>query len=97
MVMYLILFIIKKHKTKITFPFISKESYFIFKVIESSFYFWFKKRAIFKFFLCISNEVVPLAALRIDIRNLLLRSLVFGLLCYNLRLRSVLEMSEKAS
>ena len=34
MVMYLILLIIKKYKTKVTFAFILKESYFIFKVKE---------------------------------------------------------------
>ena len=76
----LILLMIKKYKTKITFAFILKESYFIFKVKEFSFCFWFKKKARLKFFLCISCKIVPYSWTSIDIRNLLLCSLVFGLL-----------------
>ena len=49
----------QKNKTKITFAFVLKESYFIFKVNEFSIYFLFKKRGRFKFFLCISNKTVP--------------------------------------
>ena len=59
MVMYLLLIMSKKYKTKITFSFILKESYSIFKIKEFSFYVWFEKGARFKFFLCITNKIVP--------------------------------------
>ena len=39
MVMYLILLTTKKYKTKVTFAFILKQSYFIFRAKGLSFYF----------------------------------------------------------
>ena len=78
--------------------FIFKEIYFIFKVKEFSFYFWFKKRARFKFLLCISNKLIIscIAGPCRDIGNLFLCSLVcFATVC--VCLKNVLDMSEKTS
>ena len=71
-------------KNTITFMFIFKEIYFIFKVKEFSFYFWFKKRARFKFLLCISNKLIIscIAGPCRDIGNLFLRSLVCFAIVY---------------
>ena len=78
-----------------TFAYISKESYFIFEGKEFSFYFWFKKRARFKFFLCISNKVVPYSWISCRSRTYFCMALFLD--CYNLSLRNVLDMSERAS
>ena len=78
--MYLILLIIKKYKTEITFAFILKEIYFIFKVKEFSFYFDLKRELDSNSFSVLATKLFHITGPRIDIRNLLLRSLVFGLL-----------------
>ena len=46
-------------------------------------------------FSILATKLFHIAGPCIDIRNLLLRSPVF--VCYNLRLRNVLDMSEKSS
>ena len=81
MVMHLILLMIKKYKTKITFAFILKESYLIFKVNRSLvFTFNLKRELDLSSFSVLPTKLFDIAGPRIYIRNLLLRSLVFGLL-----------------
>ena len=78
---------IKKYKTKITFAF-SKSRSVVFN-------FDLKRELDSSSFSVLSTKLFHIAGSRIDIRNLLLRSLV--LVCYNLCLRNVLDMRETAS
>ena len=82
--MYLTLLITKKYKTKINFPFTSKESYFVFKVMELSLYFSLNRELDSSFFSILAMKLFHVAGPRMDLRNLHLRSLDFGLLYFTL-------------
>ena len=78
--MYLVLLIMKNFKTKITFAFILKENEFIFKVRGFSFTFDLKRELETSSFSVLATKLFYINGIRIDIQNLLLRSLGFGLL-----------------
>ena len=85
MVMYLIILIIKKYKAKISFAFILKESYFFFsKSTSLVFNFNLKREGDSISFSALATKLFHIAEPRIDIRNLLLCSLDFGLLYFAL-------------
>ena len=73
--MYLILLIIKKYKRKINFAFISKKKKSRSLVLN----FDLKRELDSSSFSVLATKLFHVVGPRIDIRNLLLRSLVFGL------------------
>ena len=76
MVMHLILLMIKNCKTKATFAFILKESYLISKSRKWVFTFDFKRELDSSSFSVLATKFFHIAEPLIDLRNLLLRSLV---------------------